>query len=207
LPPDLTGSNGPGPSTLEIWETLPDDVRSAFARVRAVVLDADGVLTDGRITVSSDGSESMTFHVHDGSGTWMLHRAGLKVAVITGRTTGILAQGSGALRLDRVIEGCRAKDEALRGLLEEWGMTTDECVFVGDDFLDAPALRTAGVPVCVADATTELHQLALYVTHRRGGAGAVREIAELVLHARGLRAEVIARYVTRPLTAESGGAP
>jgi len=190
---------GHGSSTHEIWDVLPPDVRAAFARVQAVVLDADGVLTDGRIVVSSDGTEAMTFHVRDGSGTWMLHKAGLKVAVITGRKTGILEREHGALRLDRVIEGSRAKGRALRDLLAEWGLTAEQCVFVGDDILDAPALRVAGVPICVADAMPELHDLAMYVTRRRGGNGAVREVADLVLHARGLRDDIVARYLADPI--------
>jgi len=216
LPSERSGPDGPGTrairtharpeSTREIWDTLAADVRAAFARVRAVVLDADGVLTDGRVTISSDGTEAMTFHVRDGSGTWMLHKAGLRVGIITGRSTGILERGNSGLRIDRVIAGTRAKGSALRGLLAEWELTPEECVFVGDDVLDAPALRVAGVPVCVADATPELHDLAVYVTRRNGGDGAVREVADLVLHARGLRDGVLATYLEEPLDAPKGGA-
>jgi len=179
LPSDLIGAPGPGLTTHAIWETLSTGVQAAFARIEAVVLDADGVLTDGRVTISSDGTESMTFHVRDGSGTWMLHKAGLKVAVITGRKTGILERGNGALRLDRVIAGNRAKGRALRGLLAEWGLAAEQCVFIGDDLLDAPALRVAGLPICVADGVAELHDIVMYVTSRAGGDGAVREVCDL----------------------------
>lgn len=210
-PPDpraeRTGPADPGPGTHAIWNRLPEAVRGALARVEAVVMDADGVLTDGRITIASDGTESMTFHVRDGSGTWMLHKSGLKVGVITGRDTGILERGNGGLKLDRVIAGSRAKDEALLRMLGEWGLPTDACVFIGDDILDAPALRTAGVPVCVADATREVREMALYVTHRAGGHGAVREVADLVLHARGLRDGLVASFTERPLTGQAEETP
>jgi 3-deoxy-D-manno-octulosonate 8-phosphate phosphatase (KDO 8-P phosphatase) len=196
--PDRGGAADPGPGTHAIWDGLPEPVRQAFARVEAVVMDADGVLTDGRITISSDGTESMTFHVRDGSGTWMLHKSGLKVGVITGRDTGILERGNGGLKLDRIVAGSRAKGDALLHMLDEWGLTTEACVFIGDDILDAPALRTAGVPVCVADATREVREMALYVTHRGGGHGAVREVADLVLHARGLRDALVASFTGKP---------
>ena len=200
MPPE----HGQPPDVTAIWDTLPDGVREAFARVEAVVLDADGVLTDGRITISSDGTESMTFHVRDGSGTWMLHKSGLKIGVITGRDTGILERGNGGFKLDRVIAGSRAKDAALLGMLADWGIAPESAVFLGDDILDAPALRVAGVPVCVADATPEIHDLCVYVTRRRGGHGAVREVAELVLHARGLRDDLIAQFKERPLAEGDG---
>jgi len=196
---DRDGADGPPVGTSAIWDSLAPEVQRAFAQVKAVVLDADGVLTDGRITLTSTGAEALTFHVRDGSGTWMLHKAGLKVGVITGRDTGILERGNGGLRIDRVIAGSRAKDRALREMLADWGLATAECAFVGDDILDAPALRTAGVPICVADATPELREIATYVTQRRGGDGAVREVADLVLHARGLRAQLLAGFFERPL--------
>jgi 3-deoxy-D-manno-octulosonate 8-phosphate phosphatase (KDO 8-P phosphatase) len=197
LPPE-SPTNG-NLTTQEIWDAIPADVQAAFARIEAVVLDADGVLTDGRITVSSDGTESMTFHVHDGSGTWMLHKSGLRVGVITGRDTGILERANGGLKLDRVIAGSRTKDAALLEMLADWGITREACVFVGDDILDSPALRVAGLPICVADATPELRELATYVTRHRGGCGAVREVADLVLHARGMRAALIAGFTERTL--------
>jgi 3-deoxy-D-manno-octulosonate 8-phosphate phosphatase (KDO 8-P phosphatase) len=199
LPPESSGAVGAGLSTHAIWEQLAPDVRTAFAGVEAVVLDADGVLTDGSITLSSDGTEAITFHVRDGSGTWMLHKSGLRVGVITGRDTGILERGNGGLKLDRVIAGSRTKDAALLEMLADWGISPEACLFIGDDILDAPALRIAGVPVCVADATPELREFAAYVTRRRGGHGAVREIADLVLHARGLRDGLLAQFTKRPL--------
>lgn len=183
------------PTTHETWRGLAPGVQAAFARVRAVVLDVDGVMTDGRVHMASDGTEALSFHIRDGSGTWMLHKAGIRVGIVTGRSTGIPELRAGALRIDRVLSGCRTKDAGLRTLLDAWGIPPSDCAYVGDDLLDGPALRLAGLPVCVADATPEIHPLALYVTRRPGGHGAVREVADLVLEGRGLRAEVLARYL------------
>ncbi len=187
------------PTTREILAALDADVRAAFARVRALVVDMDGVLTDGRVVRSSDGSEALAFHIRDGSGTWMLHKAGVRVALLTGRATGIPEQHTAALYLDAVVAGCREKDTGLRALLGELGVAPEHCAYIGDDLLDGPALRVAGLPICVADATPELLPLARYVTRRAGGHGAVREVADLVLESQGLRDEVLARLL--------GGAP
>jgi 3-deoxy-D-manno-octulosonate 8-phosphate phosphatase (KDO 8-P phosphatase) len=183
------------PPTDQIWDALTAEQRAAFGRVQALVLDVDGVMTDGRIHMSSDGSESMAFHVRDGSGTWMLHKAGLRVGIITGRSTGIPRQRAGALRIDDVVEGCRVKDEGLRELLEKWDVPAEACAYMGDDLLDVPAFRVAGLPICVADATPEIRPFAAYVTRRRGGDGAVREVADLILEGRGLRDAVLDRFL------------
>lgn len=183
------------PTTRETWDALAPEVQAAFARVEAVVLDVDGVMTDGRVHMASDGTESMAFHVRDGSGTWMLHKAGIRVGIVTGRSTGIPELRAGALRIDDVLAGCRTKDEGLRALLRKWNVAPEHCAFVGDDLLDAPAMRVAGLPICVADAIPEIQPLALYVTRRRGGRGAVREVADLVLEGRGLRTEILHRYL------------
>ncbi len=182
-------------STEAILGALDSSVREAFARVEALVCDVDGVLTDGRIHVSSDGSESMSFHVRDGSGTWMLHKAGLRVGLITGRSTGIPSGGRGAMKVDEVVEGCREKAGALRAMSESWGIPLERIAYIGDDLLDGPALSLAGLALSVADGTVEVRRAADYVTRRRGGAGAVREVADLILEARGDRVAVLDLYL------------
>ena len=191
-------------TTLDIWDQLPAAVQVAFGRVQALALDVDGVMTDGRVHLASDGTESMSFHVRDGSGTWMLHKAGLRVGIVTGRSTGIPEMRAGALRIDEVVSGCREKGAGLRELLERWEIAPEACAFVADDLLDAPAMRVAGLPICVADATAEIHPLALYVTRRRGGRGAVREVADLILHGRGLREGILQRYLGDALPGGAG---
>ena len=188
----------PWPATLDIWEELTPEVRAAFSRIQALVLDVDGVMTDGRVVMSNDGTEAMSFHIRDGSGTWMLHKSGLKVGIVTGRDTGIPELRAGALKIDAILSGCRDKATGIRSMLADWGIAPEACAYVGDDLLDAPAMRVVGLPVCVADATADIHGLALYVTRRPGGRGAVREVAELILQGRGLRDGVLRQFLGDP---------
>ncbi len=183
------------PSAKELLASLPEEVRTAFSRVRAVLLDADGVMSDGRVIVFSDGSEAMSFDVRDGSGLWMLHRAGVKLGVVTGRTTGIPEHRARSVPIDIVRSGARKKDDVVREILADWGIPVDEAVYVGDDILDGPALRVVGVPVCVADAVPEVKRLAVYVTQRLAGRGAVREVADLVLEASGDRDRFLEQFL------------
>lgn len=158
-------------------------------------MDADGVLTDGRIHVHSDGSEIMSFDVRDGSGLWLLHRAGVRLAVVTGRSTGIPEHRARSVPFDVVRSGVKDKDVVVREVLAQWGIAHEDAVFIGDDVLDGPALRVVGVPVCVADSVPDVLPLARYVTELPGGRGAVREVADLVLEARGDLRNLLARFL------------
>ncbi len=178
-----------------VLASLPAGVREAFAAVDAVIFDVDGVLTDGRIHVMTDGAEGISFHVRDSSGLWFLYHAGIRTGIVTGRNTGIPEHRAATLRVDAVRSGTRTKAEAVREMLAEWGVPLERCAYVGDDLLDGPALRIVGMPICVADASADMFQLARYVTRRRGGHGAAREVADLVLEARGVRAAMIEPYV------------
>lgn len=178
---------------------LPRSVVDRLAAVRAVLLDVDGVLTDGGITVAADGRETMRFHVRDGSGIWLAHRAGLKIGLVTGRSTGIPTEYARTLPIDRVVEGCRDKARGAADLLDDWGLTWEQACYVADDVIDATALRRVGAPVCVADATPEVHEHAIYVTRARGGEGAVREILDLIVEAQGRRDELLARFLQEPV--------
>jgi 3-deoxy-D-manno-octulosonate 8-phosphate phosphatase (KDO 8-P phosphatase) len=172
---------------------LPEDVRAAFARVRALLLDADGVLTDGRVHVSTDGVESMSFDIRDGSGIWLLHHAGIKVGVITGRRTGIPELRARSVPIDEVRAGVRKKAAEVRDVLAGWGIAPEEAAFVGDDVLDGPALAVVGLPIAVADAVPDVRAMVRYVTVHGGGRGAVREVADLILEARGERRALLER--------------
>ncbi len=183
--------------------SLDPAVRAAFARVEAVVLDADGVLTDGRIHVFSDGREAMSFHVRDSSGLWFLHRAGVRTAIVTGRATGIPESRRETLRVDEVRSGRLEKAGVVQDLLAGWKIPPARCAYMGDDLLDAPAMRLVGLAICPADAHEDLLPLAAYVTRAAGGRGAVREAADLVLEARGDRARILR---APPYVAEREGA-
>lgn len=174
---------------------LNPTVIARFAAVRAVILDVDGVLTDGGIVVDAEGRETMRFHVRDGSGIWLAHRAGLRIGLVTGRDTGIPTRYADSLPIDAVVEGCRDKARGTGELLRDWGLDWEQACYVADDVIDATALRRVGAPVCVADATADIHGLAVYVTRARGGDGAVREVLDLIVEAQGRRDELLGRFL------------
>ena len=174
---------------------LPQAVVERLAAVRAVLLDVDGVLTDGGIVVDAEGRETMRFHVRDGSGIWLAHRAGLKIGLITGRSTGIPTEYARTLPIDEVVEGCRDKAQGAADLIAEWGLDWEQACYIADDVIDATALRRVGAPVCVADATRDIHELVIYVTEASGGQGAVREVLDLIVEAQGRRDELLARFL------------
>ncbi|MCG3134945.1 MAG: 3-deoxy-D-manno-octulosonate 8-phosphate phosphatase KdsC [Planctomycetes bacterium] len=174
------------------FAALPGAIRAAFQRVELLVLDVDGVLTDGRIAVAADGTESLAFHVRDSSGLWQWKKAGFRSAAVTGRGSGIPERAASLLPFAAIRSNALDKAAALRSVLEELEVSADRIAYVGDDLLDGPALRMAGLPIVVGDAEPDLAPLASYVTRRHGGCGAVREVTDLLLEARGLRAPLLA---------------
>jgi 3-deoxy-D-manno-octulosonate 8-phosphate phosphatase (KDO 8-P phosphatase) len=190
------------PTPAEALAALAPALRDLFARAEALVLDVDGVLTDGGIESRSDGTEALTFHVRDSSGTWQAHKAGIRVGIVTGRATGIPESKTALFPLSGVRAGRLDKGEALRSLLAEWNVAPERCAYVADDVLDGPALRLVGLPICVADAEPDVLRLARYVTRRRGGRGAVREVTDLLLEARGARAALVERLLGTPRVAD-----
>lgn len=151
--------------------------------VRLIAFDVDGVFTDGRFYLSDDGVESKAFHTQDGFGIRQLVTAGISVAVISGRRSGAVEQRMQELGVPYVVQGCKDKVAALDAILEKLGITTDECAYVGDDVPDLPALRHAGVSIAVANAVAPVRTQCDYLTTASGGAGAVREICDLLLSA------------------------
>ena len=171
---------------------------SARARqIRAVALDIDGVLTDGRIGYAGGTDEIKFFDVKDGLGIKLLQAAEIRVGVLSGRTSQANRTRIAELGLDVAIEGSRDKASGLRELARRLGVGTEQILFVGDDLVDLPAFRLAGVAVAVADATDEAREAADFVTARPGGRGAVRETAEWLLREQGKWTAVTQRYQTR----------
>lgn len=166
------------------------------SNIRAVVLDIDGVLTDGRIGYGGcGGSEEIKFfHVRDGHGIVMARRAGLKVGVLSGRSSSANAVRAAELKLDFVYQGELNKAEGFSRLLKEQGLKAEECLYIGDDVVDIPVFRRAGLSVCVSDAPSYLDQYVHYRTAACGGRGAVREAIELVLRESGVWPELMERY-------------
>ena len=174
---------------------LPDAILAALRRVTMVVMDVDGVLTDGGILLSADGDEMKRFDVKDGTGIKYLQRAGLKTALITGRSSAVVARRAEELGIEEVRQGALVKMEALDGIMARHGLAPEALCVIGDDLPDLPLLRLAGVGVAVADARPELIEAADIVTQAPGGRGAVRELAEIVLKAQDKWDGILSRYL------------
>jgi 3-deoxy-D-manno-octulosonate 8-phosphate phosphatase (KDO 8-P phosphatase) len=168
------------------YETLIDQTVWERARaVRGVVLDVDGVLTDGRIFLDQSGAETKSFHVKDGIGIGLLMRAGVLVALISGRSSPSVTLRARELGIHEVHQGVKDKIAVFCGILSRWNIQEQEAAFVGDDLPDLAVLGRAGLAVAVADASPDVKELVHMVTQARGGHGAVREVSEFILKARG----------------------
>jgi 3-deoxy-D-manno-octulosonate 8-phosphate phosphatase (KDO 8-P phosphatase) len=166
----------------------------ALARIEMLVLDVDGVLTDGRIVYSDAGAEIKTFHVRDGSGLKLWTELGKKAGIVTGRRSAIVQRRAEELGISAVIQGAADKKAALAQMLAELKMSADRVCAMGDDIVDLPLLRACGLAVTVADGCPEAKEDADYVTQAAGGGGAVREVIEWILRAQGVWQELIGRY-------------
>lgn len=171
------------------------EVESRAARVRLLLLDCDGVLTDGRITPVEGGEELKSFNTRDGHGLVMLHRAGLRSGIISGRKSKLVELRAADLGISFVRQGALDKVEAFESLLSEAGVEPSHAAYVGDDVVDIPLMRRCALAVAVADATADTRAAAHYVTHLPGGFGAVREVCELILKAQGRWDELMRRYL------------
>ncbi|HWS87988.1 MAG TPA: HAD hydrolase family protein [Pyrinomonadaceae bacterium] len=171
-----------------------DEVESRAARVRLLLLDCDGVLTDGRITPVEGGEELKSFHTRDGHGLVMLHRAGLRSGIISGRRSRLVELRAADLGVSFVRQGAHDKVEAFESLLGEANVEASHAAYVGDDVVDIPLMRRCGLAVAVADATGDTRAAAHYVTRLPGGFGAVREVCELILKAQGRWDELMRGY-------------
>ena len=171
------------------------DVAARARKIRLLVMDVDGVLTDGRMVLSDRGEELKMFHTHDGIGLTLAHRAGLRTALVTGETSPIAKARGEKLGVGTVVLGARRKGDVVDALLAEHGMSAEALAYIGDDLLDLPALQRAGLAVTVADAVTDVKKIAHVVTKAPGGHGAVRECVELLLRAQGVWDAVYRAFV------------
>lgn len=162
--------------------------------VELLVLDVDGVLTDGSIVYADDGRELKRFHVRDGTGLKLWHAAGKRTAVISGRHSPVVERRAAELGVEFVVQGAERKLPALRQVLAATGLAPAQCAAVGDDLPDLPLLNHCGAAVAVADACPEVRAAADYVTRAAGGQGAVREAIEWLLTAQGRWAAAVERF-------------
>lgn len=169
-----------------------------FARLKEIkilIADVDGVLTDGKIIITSEGEEVKYFNVKDGMATKLLLRKGVDVAFITGRNAREVELRAKDLGVTKVYQNAKKKLPAFEQMLSETGLKPKECVYMGDDLPDLPVMVRAGIAIAVADAHPEVIERAHYVTKAKGGEGAVREVIDLILKAKGLWDEIIDYYL------------
>lgn len=172
--------------------------RGFAARARAVrllVMDVDGVLTDGRMFLTERGDELKAFHSRDGVAIALARQAGLRTAMVTGESSTIAKTRGDRLGVDAVVLGARRKGDAVEALCAQFGVPLPAAAFVGDDLLDIPALQRVGLAVAVADAAPEVRAVCHLVTRAAGGRGAVRECVERILRAQGRWRSAVEAYV------------
>lgn len=173
----------------------PVEVERRAASIKLLLMDCDGVLTDGRITLLENGDEEKSFHTRDGHGLVLLHRAGLQSGIISGRTSSLVERRARELGMHYVRQGTWDKIKDFEELLAEAGLDEREVAFVGDDVTDIPLMQRAELSIAVADAAFETRAVAHYVTQLPGGFGAVREVTELILKAQGRWSELMRKYM------------
>ena len=189
----MTSSSKPSDS---IEPAATPEVLAAAQKIKAVILDVDGVLTDGKLYYGNKGEELKTFNTQDGLGIKLLQRAGIKVGIITARNSPVVSRRATELGIDYLIQGREDKLIALKELLSDHALATSltEIAYMGDDLPDLPAIRKVGLGMTVANASTTVAQYADWQSSFPGGSGAVREAAELILSAQNKLADVLAEY-------------
>ncbi len=172
-----------------------DDILERAKRVRLVIFDVDGVLTDGSLYLSDSGEEMKAFNTLDGHGMKMLQASGVLLAIITGRRSRCVELRAQNLGISHLYQGASDKLAAYRDLLEKLRLGPDETAYMGDDVVDLPVMRRAGFAIAVPDAPDIVRQNAHYVTRRSGGRGAVREACEFLMRMQDSYDAMIAEYL------------
>jgi len=165
-------------------------------QIKLAVFDVDGVLTDGKLILGESGNEYKSFHARDGHGLVMLRESGCNIAVITARSSKIVAERMASLGIKYVYQGEKDKGARLMKLIEELGLEREQVAYVGDDVIDLPAMTKVGLAIAVADARPEVKEHANWTTEDRGGQGAVREVCEFIMKAQGTFDERIKAYLS-----------
>ena len=163
-------------------------------KIKLLLLDVDGVLTDGRIIYDSRGRDMKFFDVHDGLGVYILKKAGIPTILITAKGSRAIRPRARDMEVETVYENISPKTKVLDKILKKYNVSSEEVCFVGDDLVDLCLMRSVGFPIAVLNAAVEIKQVADYITGREGGRGAVREVAELILKSQGRWDEAILSY-------------
>ncbi len=175
-------------------KALAGELHNKIKAIKCLILDVDGVLTDGGIVFDDEGRQIKRFDVRDGHGLKMLMRYGIDVVLLTGRTSQAVLHRALDLGIEDVHQGAKNKLDVYQEILRKKNILASATAFVGDDVVDVPVLRRVGFSVTVADAAEDVKKLVDYITEKNGGRGAVREVCELILQVQGHWAELAARY-------------
>ena len=171
------------------------DTRTRASRIKLIAFDIDGVMTDGGLHYTDDGHELKTFNVQDGLGLKLLQRAGLELAIVTGRNSGVVAARAADLGITHVFQGVGDKRATVEALLVRLGLHWPDCAFMGDDLIDLAVMAQCGLAIAPANARPLVRERAHAVTDAAGGRGAVREAAEFILDAQGHLETLFAAYL------------
>ena len=171
------------------------DLKEKILPIKALIMDVDGVLTDGRIVIDSNGVESKQFDVRDGHGLKMLDRSGVTLAFLTGRCSPVVSHRAAELGIEIVFQRCHDKLKAYRQIRDRLGLGDHEVAYIGDDVVDIPVLLKVGFAATVADADSELVPIVDWQSSRSGGRGAVRELCRLIMQIQGSWDKAMARYL------------
>ena len=160
-------------------------VEQRAKKIKVIVFDVDGVMTDGSLMIGDDGQEYKSFHSLDGLGMKLLKATGVEMAIITGRTSNVVTKRAETTGIAHFYQGVEDKLEAFEDLVKKMNVSPEECAFMGDDIVDLPPMRRAGLAITVPTATPVVKQYAHYTTQAQAGRGAVREVCELLMKAQG----------------------
>lgn len=174
--------------------TMTPEVKAKAEKIKLLIMDVDGVLTDGRIYMNDKGEEMKSFHVLDGHGLKMLQSTGVQVAVITGRDSPSVGNRIQQLGIHYYYKGVRDKGNAYVDLRSKLKFQEEQCAFIGDDVVDLPIMLHCGLAVSVRQAHDLVLSHAMYITKKMGGEGAVRELCELIMQAQGTLESVLNEY-------------
>ena len=175
-------------------ENYPSTVIKAAQKIKLILLDVDGVLTDGRLYYGNNGEELKAFDIQDGLGIKLLQKGGIEVGIITGRTSKLLTRRTEELGIELVVQGREDKLTALNEILKGRAIDLEEIAFIGDDLPDLAVIRRVGLGITPANGNHIVASQALWQTKKGGGQGAVREVAELILNAQGKLEALLAPY-------------
>ncbi len=176
---------------------LIDALQKRLQNIKLLVLDVDGVMTDGGLTIGDDGQEYKTFHSHDGLGMKLLKASGVELAIITGRTSNVVKKRAESTGVAHFYQGAEDKLVAFNALMEASGLQANQCAFMGDDVVDLPPMLKCGLAIAVPASPALVLRHAHYITNKMGGHGAVREVCEMIMQAQGTFDGQMAQFLTQ----------